>query len=228
MAETTTPKLILLDVYETILDMGDVESRVNDITDSKRGYTIWLELFMQYAFVDNCIGEFHDFASIGKATLNMTLKMLGEKADDNKINSVIELLKHLPLQDDARKGLSELSDKFRMAALTNSSVDIVRERMESSGLISYFEAVLSAEQLKKYKPALEVYQWAANRLKLEPAEIVMVSSHPWDIAGAANAGMQTAFILRNRQMLYPLATKPNYECKSLIELVEKLKVPAGA
>lgn len=75
----TLPSLILLDVYETILDMSDIERRVNQIMNSKRGYALWFELFMQYTFVDNSIVQFHDFASIAGGTLQMTARMLDRK-----------------------------------------------------------------------------------------------------------------------------------------------------
>lgn len=70
------PKVILLDVYETLLNMSDVERRVNSLLASIRGYTIWFELFMEYCFVDNCTIQFNDFPSIAKATLMMAAKKL--------------------------------------------------------------------------------------------------------------------------------------------------------
>jgi len=83
--------------------------------------------------------------------------------------------------------------------------------------------VLSAEQVKQYKPSLEVYEWAAKKLNVAPGEAMLVSAHGWDIAGAAGAGMQTAFIQRGKQMLYPLSPKPNLVCKNLTELALQLE-----
>jgi 2-haloacid dehalogenase len=61
------PKVIVFDVYETLLSMSDVERKVNQVMDSTRGYIIWFELFMQYCFVNNSLDSFQDFISIGKA-----------------------------------------------------------------------------------------------------------------------------------------------------------------
>jgi 2-haloacid dehalogenase len=220
----TRPKLILMDVYETMLDMSEAERTVNRLMDAKRGYMIWFELFMQYCFVDNCIVQFNDFASIAGATMKMTGKTLGASINDNDINEVLELLKHLPVKEHVQEGLSELSQAdIRIAALTNSPAQTVMDRMERTGLISYFEAVLSAEHVRKYKPCIEVYTWAAEKLEVPITEILLVSAHGWDIAGGANAGMQTAYLKQSKQMLYPLAPQPNLTCKNLADLANQIR-----
>lgn len=218
------PRLLLFDVYETLLDMEMLERRVNAVLNSKRGYVFWFELFMQYCFVDNSLDEHHPFASIAKATLQMAGKTMGETIAETQAEDVIELLNHLPLKEDTTEALSQLYDQnFRIAALTNASQEIIETRMERTGLISYFEAVLSAEQVKKYKPAREVYQWAAKELNLLPEEILFVSSHSWDIAGAANAGMRTVFLEQEQPLFYSLSAAPTMRVKNLELLAQQLK-----
>ena len=218
------PEVILLDVYETLLDMQDIVRRVNDLLDSRRGYTLWFEMFMQYCFVDNCTSQFNDFNSIANATMQMAAKTLGTSVDKESMNSVLELLKHLPVNDGVQEGLSALNQlDLRVAALTNSPESTVTERMERTGLISYFEKVFSAEKVKKYKPCREVYEWAAKELGVSCNKILLVSAHGWDIAGGANAGMKTAYLQQNKQMLYPLAPAPDYTIKNLEQLAEQLR-----
>lgn len=217
------PEVILFDVYGTLLDLSDVERKVNALFDSKRAYIKWYDLFMQYCFVDNCTSQFNDFLSIGRATMQMTANAFGKTIKSDDINSVLELLKHLHLKEEVWEGLSLLYDRgFRIAALTNSPRELVLERMELTGLISYFETILSAEKVKKYKPCIEVYNWAVKELKLTPNEILLVSAHPWDVAGASNARMQSAFFRQDKQMLYPLAPQPTFIFDNLSDLAEQL------
>jgi 2-haloacid dehalogenase len=218
------PKIILLDVYETLLDMSGVERKVNTLLDSKRGYIIWFELFMEYCFVDNCTVQFNNFPSIARATLMMAAKKLDVSVAEENADELLDLLKQLPVKEGVQEGLSQLHEQnFRIAALTNASENTVRLRMERTGLISYFEAVLSAEHVKKYKPCCEVYQWAAKKLDTPLDEILMVSAHGWDIAGAANAGMQTAYLDQRKELMYPLAPKPDYIERNLLNLCERLR-----
>lgn len=203
--------------------MTEIERKVNHMLDSKRGYLVWFELFMQYTFVDNSTKQFHDFISIADATLQMTGRIFNRDLNEDDRKEIIETLKHLPLQEGAQRGLSGLSDQqFRIAALTNCPESIVQQRMQPTGLISYFEMVLSAEQARRYKPAREVYRWAAEKLDVPAGDVLMVSSHGWDIAGADNAGMQTAYIQQNKQSLYPLAPTPHFICKNIPDLCEQL------
>lgn len=218
-------QIILLDVYETMLDMSEVEKKVNLLLDTRSGYMIWIELLMQYCFVDNCTVQFNDFSSIVKATLQMAGKMLHRSVSEDDMMSIIQLLKYLPIKEGVQEGLSGLNKLgYRIAALTNSGEKMVRDRMERTGLVSYFEAVLSAERVKKYKPSIEVYEWASDQLHTDMKSILMVSAHGWDIAGAANAGMQTAYLSQSKQQLYPLAPKPNYTAKHLADLCTQLSV----
>ena len=217
------PKLILLDVYETILDMSEMEKRVNAMMKSKRGYIIWFGLFMQYSFVDNCIVQFHNFQTIADASLKMTSQILKCEISSEDVQGILELMKHLPLKENVQAGLSLLHEEnYRIAALTNSPERIVIDRMDRTGLISYFERVFSAEHMRKYKPAIEVYRWVAESVGLNPAEIMVVTAHGWDIAGAENAGMQTAYVVQAKEMLYPLAPQPDFICSDLVNLHEKL------
>lgn len=225
MVNATKPGYIFFDVYETLLDMSEVEKRVNMLLNSKMAYTIWFNLFMEYCFVDTCISQFNTFPAIAKATMQMAANLLSREISNEDIESILELLKHLPLHDDVQQALSMLNDKgYHIAALTNSPKNTVVERMERTGLVSYFKKVMSAEHVEKYKPDLRVYLWAAGQVNARPNEIIMVSVHGWDIAGAANAGMQTAHINRSEIMNYPLAPKPHYTCKNLLELADRLTI----
>lgn len=217
------PQVIFIDMYETMLDMTEVERRMNHLLDSKKGYTLWFELLMQHCFADNSYLQFHAFSDIAKATMQMTGKMLGRPVEESAINDLLLLLEHLPVHDGVAEGLSRLKDEgFSLAALTNAPLAIVSRRMEFTGMISYFDAVLSAEAVKKYKPAKEVYQWALQQMEATAENALVVTTHGWDIAGAHNAGMKTAYLKQQKRMLYPLAPQPHFVCHNLDELATLL------
>jgi len=59
--------------------------------------------------------------------------------------------------------------------------------------------------------------------KFEGEKIYLVSSNPFDISGAKNAGMKTIYLNRYNLPHYPLTDKPDFEIKSLSE-IEKLNL----
>src|SRR3954454_13093710 len=106
----TKPQIIVLDVYETLLDMREMERKVNSLLDSRKGYMLWFELFMQYCFVDNCTVQFNDFVSIAKATMQKSAYKLDRNVAESDIDNVLEMLKPLPVHDGVQQGLSALID----------------------------------------------------------------------------------------------------------------------
>src|SRR5687768_9712707 len=110
-SQTAQVRVILLDVYETMLDMTDIERRVNYLLNSKRGYIIWFQLLMEYCFVENCTSGFNGFSSIAKATMQMAARMVNTTISESDINDTLELLKHLPLKEGVQEGLSQMHTK---------------------------------------------------------------------------------------------------------------------
>ncbi|OLY91429.1 2-haloacid dehalogenase [Cnuella takakiae] len=217
------PQYILFDVYDTLLDMTEIKRRINSALDNKRGYDLWFSLLTQYCFLHNCTATFQPFTDVCKATLQMAGAQLGVQVSEGHIEDLLHLMKYLPLQDGTPQVLSDLYDAgFRLAALTNAPKDVVRERMERTGLISYFDPVLSSEKIRQYKPATRVYQWAAEQCGVPAAACMLVSTHDWDILGAHNAGMQTAYIERPQQLAYPLGPKPGICLQHLNQLLQQI------
>lgn len=224
IAEERKPTLLLLDVYGTLINMAGTEKRVNRLFDNKRAYLVWMELLMEYCFVDNCTVQFSPFDEIASATLKMAAKMFEVKIESHEINTIVDSLKHLPIHEGVPDCLSKLHDAgYRIAALTNASGTIVTARMEMTGLISYFEKVLSAETVQKYKPSLSVYDWASKELDVSPKDVLLITSHSWDVCGAENAGMRTAYIQSSSRLLYPLAPEPLFQIRNLTDLVNQLE-----
>jgi len=114
-------------------------------------------------------------------------------------------------------------ENYTIIALTNAPEKIVCDRMERTGLISYFEKVFSAETVRKYKPEKKVYEWAAQKMNTGTDNMLMITSHTWDVAGANNAGMKTALVGGSKHPFYPLSIQPDVSCKTLSELVKLLK-----
>ena len=51
-----------------------------------------------------------------------------------------------------------------------------------------FEAKLSVETVRLFKPHRQVYNWAATRMGLKPEDCMLIAAHGWDVAGALWAG----------------------------------------
>ncbi|UJH92313.1 hypothetical protein LZ575_07215 [Antarcticibacterium sp. 1MA-6-2] len=43
---------------------------------------------------------------------------------------------------------------------------------------------MSIEDIGKYKPHQDTYNWASRKLGIKPEESMLIAAHGWDIAGA--------------------------------------------
>jgi 2-haloacid dehalogenase len=95
---------------------------------------------------------------------------------------------------DVRTGLDALRRQRVVAALSNGHVALIVDLARHGDL--RFDCVVSAELVRAYKPEREAYLIAARLLGLEPAEVMLVASHPLDLKGARRAGLQSALVAR--------------------------------
>lgn len=102
----------------------------------------------------------------------------------------------LPPFDDVPDGLAQLG--VPLAVLTNSSAQGARATLAEAGLADRFEAIIGVDAVRTFKPHPATYAHALEVLRRRPGEVLFVSAHGWDVAGARHAGMHTAFIRRGR------------------------------
>jgi len=145
------------------------------------------------------------------------------KVSEEEIKEALSKIETLQAYPDVQKGLKLLKDQgFRLATLTNSPPNALKQQLINSNLTDYFEQALSIDSLKKYKPEAATYLWAAKKLQVKPEEMMLVAAHGWDIAGASAAGLQTCFIAREGQSLYSLSNNPDFQATDILTMAEKL------
>jgi 2-haloacid dehalogenase len=101
---------------------------------------------------------------------------------------------HLTPWPDVVPGLTRLKGAFTLATLSNADVSAVVNISKRAGLP--WDAVFAAEMAGVFKPDPAIYRMAATYLGLNPAEIMMVASHKYDIRAAGGLGFRTAFVAR--------------------------------
>ena len=137
--------------------------------------------------------------------------------------TILETIKKLPPHAEVPESLEQLrSNGFRLFTLTNSPPETLQAQMENSGLLEFFEDIFSVDETLKFKPANETYQSVAKKLGVETSEMRMIAAHDWDIAGAINAGFQTAYIAREGKVYNALYKKPHISGKDLNEVADKI------
>lgn len=222
---TTTAKVILFDVNETLLDMSKLKKALIKAFSNNAAFHQWFGLLLQYSLVDTVTNTYHDFRTIGDAALDMTAAMLQERAlKQAEKHKLLDLMTELPAHKDVPEGLKMLMDAgYSLVAFTNSTRSVLDQQLRYADIIHYFEQGLSVDEQRLYKPYVGTYQAAARQAGApDPTTATLIAAHGWDITGAQRAGLKTGFIARKGQTLYPLASPPTYQGKTLVEVAKQI------
>jgi len=99
------------------------------------------------------------------------------------------MLRRLPPFGDVKPALEQLhAQGFRLAALTNSGAPAAKEMLKNAQVAELFEQIISADSVKRLKPAAEPYQMAARELGVEIGFMMMVAAHSWESPGPRRPG----------------------------------------
>ncbi|NUW31900.1 haloacid dehalogenase type II [Nonomuraea sp. SMC257] len=100
----------------------------------------------------------------------------------------------LPAWRDAVPGLARLRRRHVVTTLSNGGFALLTTLVKAEGLP--FDCIVSAELARAYKPAPRAYLTVAELLDVDPGQVLLVAAHRWDIDGARDAGLATAFLER--------------------------------
>jgi 2-haloacid dehalogenase len=213
----------VFDVNETLLDLSGLDGPFERLFGDRGARTAWFGQLLQSAMVATITDRYADFGTVGRAALEMTAARLGVTLSDDDREAVVAGMTRLPAHPEVPGALRRLEQAgTRLAALTNSTERVARAQLEHAGILDRFQAVLSADAVRRLKPAPEPYRMAADRLGVDPGEVLLVAAHAWDIAGALRAGCQAAFVARPGKVLDPLVEPPELVVADLDELANRL------
>jgi 2-haloacid dehalogenase len=213
----------VFDVNETLLDLAAMDPHFQRIFGDGGARVAWFNQMIQSALVATVTGAYSQFGAHAMAALEMTAERAGVRLTEGDREAVAAQLRRLPAHPEVAGALRRLRDAgLRLAALTNSTEQVARAQLEHAGLIDAFDRVLSADTVRRLKPAPEPYRMAAERLGVAIGEVRLVAAHAWDVTGAARAGCATAFVARPGKVLDPLVERPEIVGADLTEVADAI------
>jgi 2-haloacid dehalogenase len=213
----------VFDVNETLLDLAAMDPHFQRIFGDAAVRTAWFNQMIQSALVSTVTGAYSQFGALGMAALEMTAEQAGVELGDSDREAIATQMRQLPAHPEVADALQRLRDAgLRLASLTNSTEQVARAQLEHAGLIDAFDLVLSADTVRRLKPAPEPYRMAAERLGVAIEEVRLIAAHAWDVAGAARAGCATAFVARPGKVIDPLVERPEIIGADLAEVADAI------
>jgi 2-haloacid dehalogenase len=145
------------------------------------------------------------------AALEMVAARHGVALAEEGRQAVRDGMRRLPPHPEIRQSLERLRGAgLRLATLTNSTAEVGEAQLVNAGLRDLFELALSADAVRRLKPAPQPYRMAAERLDVEPGDVRLVAAHAWDVAGALRAGLRDGVRGAARQGARPVGPEAGH------------------
>ena len=216
--------LLVLDVNETLLDVAALDGLIAGVV-GERGpgpRRAWFDRMVRSALTVTAAGAYVPFGRLAVAALRDLAAERGRPIGESTVDRLAEGISRLPAHADVVPGLRALrADGHRVVTLTNSVLDVGEAQVANSGLADLVDAVYSADTVGRLKPAPEPYRQVLEAAGVAAGDAVLVAAHDWDVAGAAAAGLRTAFVAREGRSPFGALAEPTY-------VVEDLRALAGA
>jgi 2-haloacid dehalogenase len=192
-----TIKAVVFDAYGTLYDIQSVAAVTEEAFP---GYgeiitQIWRIKQLEYTWLRSLMRRYEDFSVITQDALTYTLRCLGLQSDAAVFERIMDKYLHLDLYPDANATLAAMQGR-KLAILSNGSTAMLNALVRNSGLDRVLDATISIDSKRIFKPSPDAYTLIEAKLGVAPADVLFVSSNPWDACGAKAFGLNVAWIER--------------------------------
>jgi len=212
--------IYVFDAYGTLFDVhsavarfkGEIGEHAEPMSD------MWRIKQLEYTWTRTLMGEYRDFRVLTAEALDYAAARFGgiSGAVRAKLIAAYERLDAFP---DAAPTLRRLKDAgARTAILSNGTPDMLENAVQSAGLSSLIDRILSVNAARKFKTAPETYALVDAAFGAPHHTVSFQSSNRWDIAGATKFGFRTVWVNRAGGVDEYADLPPSFIVRTLHEL----------
>jgi HAD superfamily hydrolase (TIGR01549 family) len=153
-------------------------------------------------------------------------------ADDCRVKAALnvffqDFINTLELREGAMKLIKQSQKQCKVALISNFTyTPVIYKSVRELGISEFFNVVVVSEEVGWRKPSSRIFQYALNKLQIQPNEAVFIGDSPIeDIKGAKQAGLKTVFVpskFNTLKNLLESKQEPDYIAKDLNGLFEEL------
>jgi 2-haloacid dehalogenase len=152
-------------------------------------------------------GEYREYRSVLRAVLEGFGACLGFTPTPSELLNFPASVKDWPAFPDSPPALQALKTKYKLAIISNIDDDLFA--FSAQRLQVQFDWVVTAQQARSYKPSLNNFRLAFDRIGAPQTKILHVAQSLFhDIAPARALGLSTVWVNRRHGKAGPGATPP--------------------
>ena len=182
---------------------------------------LWRARQFQYTWLRSITSTYVDFFAVtGDALVYAANAMSLELTPERKQRLLNAYFRLAPWPDTADTLRQLREHGIRVIALANFSPNMLEANAQNSGLTGLFDALVSTDANRTYKPDPRAYRLGMERLHLAKQEILFAAFGGWDAAGAKAFGYPTVWVNRSNQPAEELGIRPDHISSDLSGLLE--------
>ena len=220
-------KLIVFDVYGTLLDVYSISTKCDEFAPGK-GFAIsktWRMKQIDYTRLRSMHGKtkYKSFWKLTYDSLDYALKESDVILSEGQKKILMTEYSELKTFPENLGVLGHLKSKgYNLAVLSNGNMSMLDTALKASGILDFLDCVISADELQLYKINPRVYELIQKYNNVELNDILFVSSNFWDITGAGWCGLRTFWVNRDNQQPEVLDYTPDNVGRNLSDLKDFL------
>jgi 2-haloacid dehalogenase len=197
----TAAKLYVFDAYGTLFDVHSAVARHRAAVGPQADLLsdIWRAKQLEYTWTRSLMGAYRDFRALTQEALDFAAARCGGLAPEVR-TALRDAYETLDAFADVKPTLGALrAAGAKTAILSNGTPAMLAAACRSAGIADLLDECLSVDELRIYKTAPQVYEFATRRFGVAPDAVSFQSSNRWDVAGAAKFGFRAVWINRTGQ-----------------------------
>ncbi|MCF6742961.1 haloacid dehalogenase [Blastococcus sp. KM273128] len=212
------PEVVAFDVNETLLDLAPVRATLVELGEPAPLLGTVFARTLLTGFAAAAVGSWCRFRdAFDDALAQETGLSAGQRA------SVADAFGELAPHPDVEPALRRLTEAgIRVVTLSHGSPGVAEAGLERGGITPLVERTMTSETIRAWKPAREVYLWAAGRCDVAPERMALVAAHGWDVLGARRAGLTGAWFPRSERVFPAVYVEPDVAGADLAGAVDGL------
>ena len=136
-----------------------------------------------------------NFDELLREALESQFPKLGlTELNQKDLDELVALWHAMPPWPDSVAAMQRLRRRYILSTLSNAHVAMLIDMAKAAGLP--WDAIVGVDLFHRYKPAPETYLGATALLGCQPGQVMLVASHPYDLAAAAKCGLRTCYVSR--------------------------------
>lgn len=223
-------KLIAFDAYGTLFDVYSMGQLAEALFpgDGQALTLMWRDRQIEYTRLvtmsdPNPNGSKHylPFWELTIRSLRYVCKRMGLSLTIEYEKQLMDQYAKLSVFKDSLTVLKTIKERdISTAILSNGSSEMLANVVQSNGLKSYLDKVITIEDVRLFKTAPQAYALLLKAFPAKKEEILFVSSNAWDALAAKWYGFDVFWVNRLGHPFEEIGEKPNYEGASLIKVLD--------